>query len=100
LAKRIRKNSKNIQVFVADMQSEQNNIEFTELVELPFSKSQISAKRYCSKRSNTYYCFGKLMLKRAISDFGFQKEKINQFYYSDNDKSLINIFTSPFSLNG
>jgi 4'-phosphopantetheinyl transferase len=92
LAKRIKKTLKNIQVLVADTLSEQNNIELTRLIGLLPSNLQARALRYKNKRSSINYCFGRLMLMQAISDLGFDANTINQVYYSNNDKPLIDDF--------
>ena len=83
---------KNIQVFVADTLNKSNNIELADLIALLPSNLQARALRYNNKRSSVNYCFGRLMLQRAISDLGFDSEKINELYYSPNDKPLIDGF--------
>jgi len=100
LAKRIEKKLKNIQVLVANTHSEANNIELTDLITLLPSSLQERAKRYMNKRSSINYCFGRLMLIRAISDLGFDINKINEVYYSDNDKPFIDGFSFSISHSG
>ena len=89
MAKRIQKKTKKIQLLVADTLSAENNIVLPELIALLPSNFQYRAHRYKNKRSSVNYCFGRLMLMRAIVDLGFEKEMINQLYFSENDKPLI-----------
>ena len=97
MAKRIEKKLKNIQVLVANTLSEANIIELTDLIALLPSTLQKRAKRYMNKRSSINYCFGRLLLMKAISDLGFDNNKINDVYYSDNDKPLIQEFSFSIS---
>ncbi len=97
MSKRISKKSKNIQVLVADTLSEQNNIELPALMALLPPNLQVRAKRYKNKQSAINYCFGRLLLIRAISDLGLDSDKINQIYYSENDKPFIDSFSFSIS---
>ncbi len=92
MAKRIKKISKNIQVLIADTFSPENSMELTKLIELLPSKMQYRATRYKNKHSSINYCFGRLMLLEAISTLGFNKDKLDQLHFSDNDKPLIDGF--------
>lgn len=97
MSKRIQKKLKNIHVLVTDTLIEQNNIELTALIELLPSDLQVRAKRYKNKQSAINYCFGRLLLIRAISNLGFDSGQINQIYYSENDKPFIDGFSFSIS---
>ena len=92
MAKSFQKNTKIIQLLVADTLSAENNIMLPDLIALLPTKFQERALRYKNKRSSINYCFGRLMLIKAIEDLGFKKNKLDQIHFSGNDKPLIDGF--------
>lgn len=85
---------------IADTSSERNNVEASSLIALLPSELQAKARRYRNEQSRINYCFGRLMLLQAIEDLGFDKNKINQLSYSDNDKPFIDGFSFNISHSG